>query len=150
MITIAATSDEEWREVLARSALSLIPAREPNENFKDCFDRPIAIGDVLAHGFRAGNYGGIHVGIVYGFTDSTIQIYCVDEIVHYERKPDERISRKVVDGYRLVRRNTRIASNTFITGLTEQQLRQQLGIVSGTMGHEIESIREVNVKALYD
>jgi hypothetical protein len=138
-LNLSEIDHEDWK----RRLLPRPPAREPNENFKDCFGRPIAMGDVLAHGFRSGSNGGINVGIVYGFTEKTIQVYRVAELCHYEKNPEDRWSHKVVDGYRLVKGNIACSYNTFITGLTEQQLRNQLGIVSGTMGHEIEYFTEV-------
>lgn len=149
MIAIADVPDEKWREILSTQVLL---TREPNENFKDCFGRPIAIGDVLAHGFRAGNYGGVNVGIVYGFTDNTIQVYRVSESYHWETKPDERWRKRVVDGLKLVKSNIRIAAHTFITGLTEAQLKQQLGIIDATEHSSIQYVSgfDTNVTTVDD
>jgi hypothetical protein len=96
--------------------------RQPNPKFKDCLGKPIAVGDVIAHGFRSGDRGGISVGIVYGFTETTVQFYRF-EPQHCPYK-----------SYRTCKSCTRVAENTFITGLTEAQLMERLNdYVNGTV-----------------
>lgn len=102
--------------------------------FHDCLGREISVGDVLANGQRRGSHGGIRIGIVRGFTERAILADILDDSYPgYRRGHDHTMPH---DHWILRKGHFTSGYNCFITGMTEQHLRELTDTQEGIVGKD--------------
>lgn len=88
--------------------------------FGDCLGREIKVGDVVCNGHRAGDRGGITVGVVTGFTDQSICLDAAGKV--FEKKEDG----TWLNRWKFVKRHVTKSSRCFVTGMTREELQERI------------------------
>jgi len=95
--------------------------------FRDCLNREIKVGDVIADGHRDGNTGGIGLAIVRGFTEAKDAWNPGRMVVEVAKRGTWRgdywWAKDDGDTWRFSKTQRWYGERCFITGLTEQELR---------------------------
>ena len=98
--------------------------------FRDCLNREIKVGDVIADGHRDGNTGGIGLAIVRGFTEAKDKWTPGRMVVEVAKRgewygvnKDQWWAKDNGDTWRFSKAHRTYGERCFITGLTEQELR---------------------------